>query len=203
MKKDILDGLPEVKVINLVPRFVRDLPKRKIRGDGRIQLNLDNDRFFGFEFQGGLSNMVLASVIKGIEKGDKLPPVGVIRIKDRYYLNPKVRRAEGGIDGGHYRSFARYATHTLLDCVLTDDFWFPVKYIEVDALSRYLADDFTSVSDAKVRDDMSIAYDVDTDEPVSVYVEKGIMQDQNYRKVETEEASLILNRYSIPVLGTV
>jgi hypothetical protein len=81
--------------------------------DRIVFLDLSKVNLFGWE--GRIGKQKLESIIKGIEAGDNLPAVPVIKINDATYQLTELHDERGKI-GGHTRSYAHYSLKKPMKC---------------------------------------------------------------------------------------
>ena len=85
-----------------------------------FDLDWDSQQLFGWEKS--KSDLVIESIIKGIEAGDDFPPVPVFSTHPRssvFYLTTRVSGEHGAqADGGHYRAAGHYILNKPLKCIL-------------------------------------------------------------------------------------
>ena len=85
------------------------------RFDEFVYLDLNEVDLFGWESQ--KSDLVIDSIIKGIEAGDDFPHVPVYRINDKCYsLIRDIDYETGTIEGGHHRAVGHYIANKPLKC---------------------------------------------------------------------------------------
>ena len=85
-----------------------------------LYLDLDKITLYGFETE--KSDLVIDSIIRGIEAGDEFPPVPVLEIDGDYFLHPYLRICQAGwmpLDGGHNRAVGHYIAGKPLKCMVT------------------------------------------------------------------------------------
>ena len=81
-----------------------------------ISLDLNHQTLFGWESE--KSDLVIDSIIRGIEAGDEFPPVPVHEENGKYYLSPLRETPDGISDAGHYRAIGHYIANKPLRCEL-------------------------------------------------------------------------------------
>jgi len=83
----------------------------------RVHLDLEKIDLYGWE--GSVNKYKFDSVIRGINAGDRFPPVRVFKINEHIYqLTDLATEDESRKEGGHTRSFAHYKTKKPLECVV-------------------------------------------------------------------------------------
>lgn len=85
-----------------------------------VYLNLEFVTLYGFE--NGNSDIVIDSIIKGIENGDEFPPVFVVRFPDNSYrIVAETDPLDDTNYGGHHRAIAHYIAGKPLKCLVIED----------------------------------------------------------------------------------
>jgi len=87
--------------------------------DNIFYLDWNTQKLFGSE--NCKSDMVIDSIIRGIEAGDNFPPVSVYadpKVPNMFYISNASRDSRRPTDGGHYRALGHYIADTPLKCRL-------------------------------------------------------------------------------------
>lgn len=92
-----------------------------MNADNIFYLDWNTQELFGWE--NNKSDLVIDSIIRGIEAGDDFPPVPVHRDKEksnRFYISPLREISPLFSDAGHYRALGHYIADKPLKCELCE-----------------------------------------------------------------------------------
>lgn len=83
---------------------------------------LDLDEVVLYGFQRDIETEHLTSILKGVDREDIFPPVYVRRVNpELYILDINANNSEGGMDGGHHRSYAHFLRGKPLRAIVTNE----------------------------------------------------------------------------------
>jgi len=100
-----------------------------------IEFYLDWNKHQLFVWEKVKSDRVIDAIVRGIEAGDKFPPVYVHRVKDRETLFV-LSGAHG--HGGHNRAVGHYIAGQPLTCILEETSIDPAELPESGRYSKYI-----------------------------------------------------------------